>query len=495
MYALLLACVTGSSPAPDRAALPPAQEEMTVITRLDRRTMQRPDGTLHRGEVASGRDQTEWRAALGPGRYTLTVRGRATEVDGAPGRLALHMDGQPVGELLLEAGAVPDAASLEFSAEGVGERRFRLDFINDLYESQGETLRDRNLYLEEIALYAPDRPSGAARAQQIRESVRGANVLLIDLGAVRADRLAPGYPGRVSPEIDALAGVRFEEAFSASNWPALSQAALLTGQHPARGGAPDPAPLEAEIQTGAEILQAAGWRTGAFTQGRALSERLGFRQGFGDWEERDVPCGESAARAAAWLQARGAERQAGGAPFFLLYETDEAEPQSPAPGQDLTAAGLEAAIARYDAGVRAASACAGTLASALEQSGERGRTLVVLTSDHGEEFLEYGGFGHTRLQPVLVHVPLIFAHPALAALAEPLIGSVSGAVDVLPTLLDLVGVAGPGLPGISLLPVMLGEAGRDEARITSGGGEAEGVVNGAGTSIRTPGRDFFYPGD
>lgn len=71
--------------------------------------------------------------------------------------------------------------------------------------------------------------------------------------------------------------------------------------------------------------------------------------------------------------------------------------------------------------------------------------------------MEHGGFGHGRLLPVLLRVPLILSHPLLRTAADAALSQPTGAVDVVPTLLDLLGVEPPpGLSGQSLVPMMTG---------------------------------------
>jgi arylsulfatase A-like enzyme len=85
----------------------------------------------------------------------------------------------------------------------------------------------------------------------------------------------------------------------------------------------------------------------------------------------------------------------------------------------------------------------GELIAALESSGALSDTIVVLTSDHGEELLDHGGTGHgVTLYQEMIHVPLILRGPGIAAGAR--VAATVRHVDVLPTLLELVGVEVPG---------------------------------------------------
>jgi len=125
----------------------------------------------------------------------------------------------------------------------------------------------------------------------------------------------------------------------------------------------------------------------------------------------------------------------------------------------LTAADLGHVIARYDGGIAYTDTQVERLLAALEHHGLLDSTLVVITSDHGEEFLEHGSFSHwqTYFMPNL-HVPLVFFVPGWAP--RTIDGPVE-LIDVLPTVLDLLGLPPhPGAMGRSLVPAML--AGRGD---------------------------------
>src|SRR6185436_19048529 len=95
----------------------------------------------------------------------------------------------------------------------------------------------------------------------------------------------------------------------------------------------------------------------------------------------------------------------------------------------------------------------GELLEALRARGLLENTLVVVTSDHGEEFREHGGFGHGQsLHGELLHVPLLMRLPGRLAAGTRLARGVSG-LDVMPTILDIAGIEPhPDLQGRSLLP-------------------------------------------
>ena len=114
--------------------------------------------------------------------------------------------------------------------------------------------------------------------------------------------------------------------------------------------------------------------------------------------------------------------------------------------------------ARYGSEVAAADEAIGRLIEGLKRRGLWDNTLVVLTSDHGEALGEHGTIGHVvNLYDELLHVPLVMAHPALPGVSQPAISQPVGHVDVLPTVLDLLGVDAPSdLPGHSAVSAMAG---------------------------------------
>ena len=125
-------------------------------------------------------------------------------------------------------------------------------------------------------------------------------------------------------------------------------------------------------------------------------------------------------------------------------------------------------------------------------------TLVVVTSDHGEEFMEYGGFGHRRLLPVLLRVPLILSHPLLRTTADAHIATPTGAVDLVPTVLDLLDIDGPvDVSGESLVAVMTGTPRTEPAAFSSSGehGERAALRGTDGHFIRLADTEHLFVDD
>jgi arylsulfatase A-like enzyme len=334
------------------------------------------------------------------------------------------------------------------------------------------------------------------------------NLLLISLDTLRADHLSCyGYERPTSPMIDALAsrGVRFEWARSHSPKTGPSHMSLMTGLLPDAHGVPnldqqDNRRLASGVPTLASLLSDAGWRTAAIHGGGHISRELGFDVGF---ERFDGPRGvEGGVGKALSLMEEWADE-----PFFLFLHTYEIHdpyvPPSPyrerfldpdyeggvtytreelksvaGKGWDQqhrlfwqqvdlqSLADRDRLIDLYDAGIAFADAQVGRLLQGLAALGLAEDTLVVLVSDHGEEFLEHGGYLHNAMYEELLHVPLVIRVPPRRAPSVPRAALSGGKVaapvqlvDVLPTLLELLDVSAPGhLQGRSLLPLMRGEA-------------------------------------
>jgi arylsulfatase A-like enzyme len=479
-----IACRQATVPAEPRPQIP----ESAVLLELGRADLADVSGNVHGGAVVSGHQSIAFTVALGPGDTVIEVLGSASDVYDEPGLLEVRVDGAKVGEVAFEPARGLHTAELRFPHDGVASRRIELHFVNDVLLEDG---RDRNLDVERVRVLAPDR-SAESRAAGFRAALGRGNVVLVSLDTVRADALgAYGQDLPTTPRIDRLAqsGTVFEQALSASHWTAPSHATMLTGLHPEEHGIvelPWPKAISPDVVTLAERLRAQGYQTGAFTGGFLVTRLLGFDQGFDEWTEDPRDCAPTLASTLGWI---ASARE----PFFLFYHTYQAHQPylPPEPFAELfleglprlgaeeqarirvgpvTGTELRAMRAAYLAEVREADRCVGEILDALPDD-----TLVIVTSDHGEGHMDYDGFGHGSLEPGLLHVPLVVAHPLARAVAVARVEQITGAVDVVPTVLDLLGIDATELPGRSLLPAMVGAPVAAEAwssTVAHGGGAA-----------------------
>jgi arylsulfatase A-like enzyme len=324
-------------------------------------------------------------------------------------------------------------------------------------------------------------------------------VVLVVLDTLRADRLGCyGYTRRpTSPRLDRLAdeAVLFENTISHAPWTVASVASILSGF-------PDTRAFEdGELRRSlVQDLTAAGIETAAITEGGYFTAVFGFDRGFEEFHEEHYLFGGTIERtfdaALAWLAKARTE------PFFLLVHsyaahmpytrttfsagmaparfgehfTEEAHEAVSTGALALTPEELELLEALYDGGVQACDREVGRLLDGLESLGLRDETVVVVTSDHGEELSEgrfprfAGDHGHA-LHDELVHVPLIVADPSLGARRVP---QQVRSMDILPTVLELLGVpVPPDVEGRSLRPFLAGGSEAHE-RLARGGSTEEG---------------------
>jgi arylsulfatase A-like enzyme len=330
-----------------------------------------------------------------------------------------------------------------------------------------------------VAAAAPaDAPAVPKQAQAGRP-----NVLLYVVCSLRADGLGNyGNFGAHTPHADALGhdGTLFVNSFAPSSWTRASLGSILTGTNPdvhRAQGRDDALPDSATLLS--ERLAEQGWATGAIVTSPNVGSFYGFSQGFEDfvelydrrrpgfvsaWEQT-TRSDEATRQAIRWIDA--ADR-----PFLLMVLTiDPHWPYDPLavinrrrgdgliPGQK---DGLETtrnpedrerARALYQAQVEFNDSSFGTLLDHLRALNVYDNTIVVFTSDHGEEFGERGRSLHGEtLYDESIRVPLIIRYPKRMAVAAR-IERPAQLVDIVPTVLELAGVASDdAFDGISLAP-------------------------------------------
>lgn len=356
----------------------------------------------------------------------------------------------------------------------------------------------RGLVLRQPAVIAPGAVRAAARPRQetgttALASLRGPtpgvplhrprNVIVYLVDTLRADHLGCyGYGRPVSPRIDAFAAAatRFRHTVAQSSWTRPAVTTVLTGLLPRTHrvlGRRDA--LSGQALTLAEVLQSQGYRTAGFVTNGNVARSFGLGQGFDTYQL--LPSGQHAATdvnaaAAAWLETRGK----GGSPFFLYLHT--VEPHAPynpplpfrqrfapqardeklrrmrtlhqleAGDLAVTPAMRRDLVDLYDAEIATNDAAFGELVDLLVRRGLWEDTVVVFVGDHGEEFLDHGGWEHGRtLHAEMLDVPLIVHVPGAGS--GRVVERQAQQVDVAPTVLDALGLAIPGsVEGRSLLP-------------------------------------------
>ena len=330
----------------------------------------------------------------------------------------------------------------------------------------------------------------------LQESTRNGTptqVIIFDIDTLRADHLGCyGYDRPTSPHIDRLAseGVLFEWAFAQGPNTPPSQTSILTSLYPSRHGRLSALDVLAEeITTFAEVMADGGFTTAAFVDGGNMAAASGLDQGFDTYRAR--PTGGFdviGPRVIRWLR-RHAEED-----FFLLVHTydthspydppephrsmfvDDARPTTPGfePTTDaltdvmirarrgeqniLSTEDIAYTIALYDGGVHFVDDWIGRFVTELKGMDVFDRATIVLLSDHGEEFQEHGSVLHEKLYTTVARIPLIIRPPGgRQALRVP---QIVESIDVMPTILEMVGLDLPSTPiqGESLVPLMRGDA-------------------------------------
>jgi arylsulfatase A-like enzyme len=331
------------------------------------------------------------------------------------------------------------------------------------------------------------------------------NVLLITIDTLRADHLgAYGYARPTSPRLDAFAkrAVVFDQAYT--YWPKTrgSFVAMMTGRRDSQSGYGKSHPLVLDFNpTLAELLKKSGYRTAAVVDNPNVAAQHGYARGFDRYREtwlkdENLPTEMDRTRAItsdgmAFLEKAGAAE-----PFFLwLHYVNPHAPYTPPPPFDTVFTGDAAArkgprlktvdgfvggirkewavpgqdllgyyVAQYDGEIAAVDQEVGKVLDALDRSPHAARTLVVVTSDHGESLGEHDYyFDHGQdLHDPCLRIPLIVSEPGgPGGTRTPALAST---LDLVPTVLDAAKVSyPPDLAGTSLLPTLRGRdlPGRD----------------------------------
>ncbi|HVS18455.1 MAG TPA: sulfatase [Planctomycetota bacterium] len=320
------------------------------------------------------------------------------------------------------------------------------------------------------------------------ESRPARRVVLVSVDTLRADHMSlHGYGRDTTPELARLAaedGVVFERCYAQSSWTLPSHMSMLTGLYPITHGVnSDDKRLARNVVTLAERLREAGFATAAFTDGGYVASGWGLEDGFQEYHddrlgavEGDSGLARILPHAERWLR----EHRAQDTFLFLhTYEVHapyaEAEPwishfetESPPPAEDVERLeylrglgdseeyeldrfeGLQHLQATYDGLILRADQRLGRLFALLRELGIYDETLIVVTSDHGESFLDSGVYaGHgLLLTEAETRVPLVVKFPGnrfAGARSDALVES----VDIAPTVLHALRVApgawaGPG---------------------------------------------------
>jgi len=304
-------------------------------------------------------------------------------------------------------------------------------------------------------------------------ALAGSNVLLITIDTLRADRVgvySGAGPRSFTPALDRLAaaGVRFTQAHAHAPLTLPAHTSILTGLVPPSHGVHNngSAALAASTPTLATMLGHAGYRTGAFVGAFVLDARFGLSRGFDVYDDRvgsdtgpvtfgfaERTADRVTAPAGDWILSAGDQRPTTNdqrpTPWFCWIHLFDPHAPYRAPEQRVADP--------YDNEVAFADAQIGRLFDRLRGAGQLDRTLVVVAADHGESLGEHGEATHGLFAyEATLHVPLLIAGPSIQ---PSVVDTYVTQADLVPTILDLVGISQPArVDGQSLVPALRGEA-------------------------------------
>ncbi|RLG16811.1 hypothetical protein DRN62_02930, partial [Nanoarchaeota archaeon] len=341
------------------------------------------------------------------------------------------------------------------------------------------------------------------------------NVILITLDTLRADHLSLyGYPLNTTPNLDRIAedAVVFEDAIATSSWTLPSHASIFTGRYPYHHGATARHQLlRHEEKLLAEILREKGYVTAGFVGGPFCKAKYGIAQGFMFYDDRldffeywhtfdklyigrifhvafpDIDKfifrsdGERSSeeinrRVFKWLEKNKDQT------FFMFinyFDThmpynlgkefkerftndtrsykDVVKIFALKRNEEVSEEDVDFIASLYDTEIFHLDHHLEELFDELDELGIKNDTIIIITSDHGEEFHDHGGFGHGwTLYQEVVHVPLIIYYPK--EFSPKRIEERVSLTDLFPTILDVLGMDTPeNIDGVSLLPLIKGD--------------------------------------
>lgn len=318
------------------------------------------------------------------------------------------------------------------------------------------------------------------------ERVSRPNVILVIIDTLRADHLGCyGYHRDTSPTLDSLAdaGTRWKNFQAQAPWTLPATATIFTGLNAEGHGTgrrnDGDHVLHGEVPSLPSLFSEAGYRTCGIFNVALLSRQMGFARGFDHYSCDEYGIDRAAATVDEFLEWLDGDDD--GTPFMaVLHIFDVHQPYDPpdpygnmflpedtieAVYWEMTDEGgiahpghLEHFLSRYDGSIRWVDDQLGRLFAQLRDRGLADGTVIMVTADHGEEFLEWGWVGHGgNLYQQMLHVPLIVSGPGISA--GQVVTRPAGQMDILPTLLSICSITSDSqFQGVDIL----GSEGEDE---------------------------------
>lgn len=298
----------------------------------------------------------------------------------------------------------------------------------------------------------------------------GPSIIMITVDTLRADHLGCyGYKRDTTAYIDQLSSesLVFKNAIAPSPWTTPSVAAMFTAQYPGvLGYSIKPVKLNNEFLTIAEMLRNSNYRTKGIISHSLISSDLGFSQGFDSYDEENsmghghVSSPSITEKALEFIKKHGKRK------FFLflhyfdphfdfrLHEefdyyssyngfikSGQRIQEIRARKDEITEDDLNYIKALYDSEISFTDKYIGQIMEHLKKAGLYENVLIILTADHGEEFMERKGrwIGHcNKLYQEQIHVPLIIKLPGHSE--QKIIRDYVSLVDIMPTILHKAGI-------------------------------------------------------
>lgn len=377
---------------------------------------------------------------------------------------------EPVSETVAR-----DSRDLEIPLVPEGETPMRIR----LQVSRPDPVRaeeSSGIWLESPSVWGVAPPTEATPSLVAERQPTHPNVLIYLIDTLRRDRLgAYGYDRETSPEIDDFASTAtlYTQAIAQSSWTKPSVASLLTGLWPTSHGATGwRHRLPEDAETLAEALKAEGYHTAAIVGNPNVVEAYGFDQGFDDFSRRLRHQSDQHHKLVLdWFEQYDSTQ-----PFLLyVHTTDPHVPYKPRePYRERFAPdyherpkspvkwkwpieALPFFSDAYDAEIAFNDQSFGRLIDYLRTQGLFDDTMIVLVSDHGEEFKEHNRWRHgSNLHRESLDVPLIVKYPRQSE--GTVVQTKVQHVDILPTVLDWIGrQPAAGVHGNSLLALSASE--------------------------------------
>ena len=327
---------------------------------------------------------------------------------------------------------------------------------------------------------------GKAEDSSGGSTAKGPNVLLIIADTLRADHIGPyGASDVNTPALNALArdAVVFESAFAHSSWTRPSVATILTSLYPASHSVMHKTDLLPEdVTTIAEAMKAEGYATSGFVTNINVAPSFNFQQGFDTYEYLAPNFFFGATDSGSKLALYGGmrlirerflsrskfvyhyyqdadtvnlsslpwlDRHQSDAFFTLIHYMDPHDPYFEIPYNGRAVARVETPDpdpsradelrTLYVSNIEYLDGFLDKIFAGLKASGVYDDTVILIVSDHGEEFYEHGGWWHgTTMFEEQIHVPLIIKLPGNRS-AGTRVTDLAGMIDVMPTILALAG--------------------------------------------------------